>query len=187
MRVSNKWTGQLLANTIEESAMLDVVKSLADLELQPERRVSGTVEIDFPDFDLKAYMHAFVYEADENPTNRIINIDEDWGVKAHWHLSGRWAKCLCGFWCVGAHFESIGPGKEFQLPQGKESLIELDPCGKGHYEYNFRVPARYVKPDHCSSIYKIAVSLTYRTLCNKPGPIAGFYELPLVQFYENEK
>ena len=167
--------------------MLDVVTAETDQELRSEYNLSCPVEIDFPDFDLRAYLRAYVYEADENPTNRIINIDEDWGVKVHWSLKGNWARCLCGYWCVAAHFESIGRGPEFELPLGKDDLIELDPCGDGHYHYDFRVPARYVKPVHCSAIYKIVVSLTYRTPCKKPGPIAGFCELPLVQFYETDK
>lgn len=166
--------------------MLDVVNSSFERETVAEHSVAGTVEIDFPDFDLRAYLRGYVYEADERPTNRIINIDEDWGVKLHWWLRGKWARTLCGYWCVGAHFESIGRGLEFRLPQSRETLIELDPCGDGRYEYDFRVPARFVKPEYCSSIYKIVLSLTYRTPCKKPGPIAGFVELPLVQFYEND-
>lgn len=167
--------------------MLDVVREHTELEADFDSRVSCPVEIDFPDFDLKAYLTAFVYEADENPTNRIIRIDEDWGIKVHWWLKGHWARCLCGYWCVGVHFESIGDGPEFVLPSAKESLIELDPCGDGHYHYDAKVPARYVRPEHCSSIYKLVVSLTYRTPCKEPGPIAGFCELPLVQFYQSKK
>lgn len=167
--------------------MLDTVTTSEELESQVKRSVAGTVEIDFPEFDLKAYLRGFVYEADENPSNRIINIDEDWGIKLQWWVRGRWARCLCGYWCVGAHFESIGHGPEFRLPHGAETLVKLDPCGDLHYEYDFRVPAKYVKPEYCSSIYKIVLSLTYRTPCKKPGPIAGFVELPLVQFYETEK
>ena len=167
--------------------MLDVVRDTADLEAAFEDRDYCPVEIDFPDFDLKAYLRAFVYEADERPTNRIIRIDENWGVKIHWWLKGRWARCLCGYWCVGVHFESIGSGDEFELPLPRDNLIALDPCGNGHYHYDLKVPARYVKPEHCSSIYKLVVSLTYRTPCKKPGPIAGFCELPLFQFYESEK
>lgn len=167
--------------------MLDVVREPVELESHVEYARTGTVEIDFPDFDLTAYLRGFVYEADERPTNHIINVDEDWGIRLQWGVRGRWAKCLCGFWCVGAHFESIGPGREFVLPGSRDSLIALDPCGDGRYEYDFRVPARYVKPEYCASIYKIVLSLTYRTPCKKPGPIAGKYELPMVQFYESEK
>ncbi|MDX1432210.1 MAG: hypothetical protein R3286_07140 [Gammaproteobacteria bacterium] len=167
--------------------MLDAVRETTAVEVEQARHGARAVEIDFPDFDLKAYLSAFVYEADENPTNRIIRIDENWGVRAHWWLTGRWRECLCGYWCVGVHFESIGSGPEFVLPGGRDSLIELDPCGSGHYDYDLKVPAKFVKPEYCSSIYKLVVSLTYRTPCKKPGPIAGFYELPLVQFYESHK
>lgn len=167
--------------------MLDMVRETVEFDTQSLRQHECPVEIDFPDFDLKAYLSAYLYEADEVPTNRIIRIDEDWGIKVHWWLKGRWANCLCGYWCPEVHFESIGRGLEFRLPVNKDKLIELDPCGDGHYYYDVKVPAKLVKPEYCSSIYKIVVSLTYRTPCKKPGPIAGFCELPLVQFYESEK
>ena len=167
--------------------MLDVVKDTTESDVQLAQHYGCPVEIDFPDFDLKAYFSAYLYEADEVPTNRIIRVDEAWGIKLHWWLEGRWASCLCGYWCAQVHFESIGKGPEFQLPVSNTNLIELDPCGSGHYYHDLQVPARFVKPECCSSIYKIVASLTYRTPCKKPGPIAGFCELPLVQFYESEK
>lgn len=164
--------------------MLDVVREPLSVEAVTDYRSNGTVEIDFPDFDLKAYLHGYVWEADERPTNHIINIDEDWGIKLHWGLRGKWARVLCGYWCVGAHFESIGPGPEFRLPAEKDDLIPIDPCGTLRYEHNFRVPARFVKPTYCSSVYKVVLTLTYRTHCKKPGPIAGNYKLPMLQFYQ---
>ena len=177
------------ANTVS-SNVAEIVKRAVNgsttMEAKSLYHPAHPVEIDFPDFDLRAYFKAQIYEADEVPTNRIIRIDEDWGIKLDWWLKGRWAECLCGDWCVQVHFESIGKGLEFNLPMQGNQFIELKPCGDGHYSHDIKVPAGFVKPECCSSIYKIVASLTYRTPCKRPGPIAGFCELPMVQFYKSK-
>jgi len=127
---------------------------------------------------------AYIYEEDCPPTN-IIRADKNWGVKICWEIYGNLVPFICGNWCLHLDFESIGEGPEFDLPLGgKEIKIPLNPC-KCHYEYDFKVPKGTIKPEHCSSPYKVVATVTYLTSCrDEPGPMAGFVEFPVIQFYK---
>jgi hypothetical protein len=75
----------------------------------------------------------------------------------------------------------MGPGPEIVFDASED--IQLDPCGTGEYKYDFRIPSGRITGAHCSIPYKPVVTVTYRTACKLPGPMAGFVELPLLQFY----
>lgn len=117
----------------------------------------------------------------------IIRVDNDWSVNFNWSLQGPLASCICGTWCLRVHLESIGPGPELALFEDKDIEIPLNPCGDGNYTYKFHVPAGTVSGEGCGPTYKVVATLTYRTPCDRPGPIAGFVDLGLVQFYEDRK
>ena len=122
------------------------------------------------------------------PTN-IIRIDQDWGVLVKWRTSGALTRMICGTWCLNVCLESIGPGDELTLPL-KPVNVKLDPCSaKGNplacnYKCYIEIPRGTVKPKHCSTPYKIVTTLTYLEPCGTPGPIAGFVEGQILQFYE---
>ncbi len=123
-----------------------------------------------------------------SPTN-IIRIDQDWGVLVKWRTSGALTRMICGTWCLNVCLESIGPGEELSLPL-KPVKVELDPCSaKGkpltcNYKCYIEIPRGCVKPRHCSTPYKIVTTLTYLEPCGTPGPLAGFVEGQILQFYE---
>lgn len=136
---------------------------------------------------LTGALHVEVYEGD-HLSNNIIRIDQDVTIKFHWRLEGPLTRCICGTWCLNVFFESIGPGPEIRLPgyaQGKH--IPVDPCGDGKYWDDFVIPAGTLGAEHCSTPYKLVAALTYLTPCDDPGPMAGFCELPVIQFYESVK
>jgi hypothetical protein len=114
---------------------------------------------------------------------RIIRVGSDWSVHIEWELTGQLAKLICGEWCVHLYLESMGPGPELKLPVNGHH-VPLDPCGDGKYEYWCRVRAGTVTAEHCSTPYKLVIGITYLNYCGKPGPIAGFVEGPILQFYE---
>ena len=117
------------------------------------------------------------------PAN-IIRADDNWAVQFDWSLKGRLASCICGHWCLFVRLESIGAGPEYSLGPVN---IPLDPCGDGNYSYKFAVPAGRISSESCGPTYKVVATLTYVTPCDRPGPIAGFVDLGLVQFYEDRK
>lgn len=144
----------------------------------------GNFEVSLAKPYLAGDIFAEVYEVGgANPTS-IIRADQEWGVKIRWDLEGSLAPFICGEWCLHLRLESLGPGPELKLDVPRR--IPLDPCGRGGYYYDFRVKPGRITSAHCSIPYKPVVTVTYYTACHKPGPIAGFVELPILQFYEAE-
>jgi len=145
---------------------------------------TGNLEVSLPEPYLGGGISAEVYEVEGATPTNIIRTDQEWGVRIRWQLEGSLAEFICGTWCVHLRMESMGPGEELIFDASPE--IPLDPCGDGEYSYDFRVPPGTVKDEHCSIPYKPVVTVSYRTACHRPGPMAGFVELPLVQFYDAE-
>jgi hypothetical protein len=135
---------------------------------------------------LEGTLRAKIYEGDQ-VSNQVIRIDQEWTVRVNWELTGALVPCICGYWCLTLFMESIGPGEEFKFPREERIRIPLDPCGDGTYSYDIVIPAHTIKEEHCSIPYKPVVALTYLDYCERPGPMAGFCELPLLQFYRDEK
>lgn len=141
------------------------------------------MEVSLSNPALAGYIEAEVYEVGGAAPTTIIDFDQDWGVKLKWDLTGSLRPFVCGTWCISLFFESIGDGPEFDLRH--DHRIPLDPCGNGHYEYDFRVRRGTVKKEHCGRPYKLVVAVVYETACHRPGPMAGFVELPMIQFYDS--
>lgn len=136
---------------------------------------------------LEGSLEAEVLERGQ-PSNHVIRTDQEWTVRVHWELRGALVPCICGYWCLNLYMESIGPGAELKLPYD-EIRIPLDPCRDepGKYWYDITIPAHTIKEEHCSIPYKPVVALTYLDQCYRPGPMAGFCELPVLQFYTDKK
>ena len=49
------------------------------------------------------------------------------------------------------------------------------------------VKAGTVKPEHCSTPFKLATTVVYKNACGLPGPMAGFVEGSILQFYDPGK
>lgn len=136
-----------------------------------------------------SYLHgkieASVYEIGGVAPKTIIRTDEDWVVRFCWELDGALKSMICGTWCLHVHLESIGKGPELDLPDdGPEVEVPLDPCGDGKYQKEFLIRAGTVKAEHCGTPYKMVATVTYRNACDLPGPMAGFVEGPILQFYD---
>jgi hypothetical protein len=115
----------------------------------------------------------------------IIQIDDDWTVRIKWAIEGSLKSMICGTWCVHVHLESIGKGPELSLPDPyREIEVPLDPCGNGEYYYDFLVRKGQITADYCSTPYKVVATVTYKNPCHKPGPMAGFVEFGVLQFYD---
>jgi len=142
----------------------------------------GNFEVSLAKPHLVGDIFARVYEIGGASPTTIVRKDQDWGVKVRWDLRGSLAPFICGEWCLHLRLESMGPGPEltFNVPR----RIPLNPCGKGVYYFDFRIKRGKIRTDHCSIPYKPVVTITYHTACHKPGPIAGFVELPIMQFYD---
>ncbi|MEM7119289.1 MAG: hypothetical protein AAF614_43140 [Chloroflexota bacterium] len=133
---------------------------------------------------LSGKINAVIVDHEGVPPGNIVRADNNWAVQFDWSLKGALASCICGDWCLYVRLESIGTGPEYSLG---EVRIPLDPCGDGHYSHKFEVAAGTISSEGCGPVYKAVATLTYITPCDRPGPIAGFADLGLVQFYEDRK
>jgi hypothetical protein len=146
---------------------------------------TGNFEVSLPTpATLTGEIYAEVYEVAGAKPTTIIRTDQEWGVKIHWDLKGPLQPYICGEWCLHLFLESMGPGPELKLEPYPYMKVPLDPCGDGEYNFDFRVPVGTVDGRHCSNPYKLVVAVSYITPCGKPGPIAGFVEGAILQFYE---
>jgi len=148
----------------------------------------GSFEVSGDPNLLSGYISADVYENGGVAPTNIIRVDESWFVRLNWALEGSLKSMICGTWCLHLHLESIGKGPELNLPDPyPEIQVPLDPCGDGRYTYDFVVKAGTVKPEHCSTPFKLVSTITYENACGLPGPMAGFVEGSILQFYDPGK
>jgi hypothetical protein len=134
---------------------------------------------------LTGEISAYLTESGGAEPVTIIRADQDWQVHVNWTLSGKLTEFVCGEWCLNLFLESIGPGDELKLPDGYLH-IPLDPKpGDNHYYETINIPAGRITAEMCSTPYKLVVTVTYLTpYKHQPGPMAGFVEGPVVQFYQ---
>lgn len=139
--------------------------------------VSGTPVL------LKGEIEGELYEVGGADPTTIIRTDQAWYIRLHWKLQGTLVNMICGEWCINVHLESMGRGREFNFPEDGDIRVPLSCKANGEYWADVHVPAGKITPEDCASPYKVVTTLTYRNPCDKPGPIAGFVEGPLVTFY----
>jgi len=128
------------------------------------------------------------------PPLTIIRTDQRWALSIRWQTTGLMTGMIGGQWHLHVFLESLGPGADLDLtdtatPGVQEHLIDLNPGPSPvNYSVHFDVPAGRVNiPDPVPAagrLYKVIVSLTYRELTGAPGPVAGYVEGPILQFYQ---
>ncbi len=159
-----------------------------------EKYVKGEFEIEGVQ-GLNATISALVREKGEAPSH-ILDIHDRWYVDVKWTLKGKLARMLCGTFQVDAYLESIGHGKELELPDDSVTLsqVQIQPYSTGEYSARFDVPPEFIQaswekePDGSfkrepAIPYKMVVTVTYKDPVGRPGPLAGFVEYPMLTFY----
>jgi len=128
-----------------------------------------------------------VHEAGE-PEARIFDVRDQLLIDVDWSLTGPLQRMVCGTFGIDVYMESIGKGREFELADVDN--IQVQPTGSGQYHQTITVPAGTIKTHvekdgdvETDIVYKMVVTVTYRDPGGRPGPIAGFCELPMFQFY----
>lgn len=125
-----------------------------------------------------------LHEDGQTPTN-VIRVSDGFHIHLDWDTDGPLSAFLKGFWHVRAYLESIGPGQELELPGDKIALTPQP--GSIHYHGHVVVPANTVKvagahPNE-SVPMKFVATVTYCWPDDTPGPMAGYIEGPILQFY----
>lgn len=131
---------------------------------------------------IRAHVHAI----DGVEPKTIIEADKPARVHVLWSLDGPGTPFVAGTWCVSVFFESMGPAQEMRIPAEPGLQIPMTPTyGPNHYEAWVNLPADTIKvtSEEGTLPYKMVVTVTYRALNGQPGPMAGFVESPVLQFY----
>ncbi len=128
-----------------------------------------------------------------SPTT-IIRTDQPWRVHIEWRTRGLAAAVQGGQFKVNAYLESIGPGQDLRLPlataiskpllSGVLSAVPAPDFWQRDYAADVSVAPGVVPTDpEASRPYKLVVAITYDMPSGTPGPMAGFQEGPILQFY----
>lgn len=117
------------------------------------------------------------------PTDTVIRADEPWTINLEWEVKGIMVPVVTGEWHVSVYLESIGPGPEISLPLATDHIIKVVP-GQTTYKFNHLVQPGtvLVEPGH-SRPYLLAATVVFHQPNTLPGPMAGFFERPMLQFY----
>ncbi len=154
--------------------------------------------------DLKGTITAFAVQGlgpnDVTPPTTILRADQPWRVQVEWKTTGLAAAALAGQFNVSAYLESLGPGGDLKLPvvpgpapdevsvdllSGALAIQPAPTFFQREYRVQVNVPAGQVPTDaNRSRPYKLVVAITYSEPSGAPGPMAGFVEGPILQFYQ---
>ena len=149
------------------------------------------MSLEVPTIDLSGDIVASVHEHGGIAPAQIIEIGTPWAINVNWSLKGANAHMVAGTWPGHPNRESIGPGPELSLGAFADSACPslTLPNASGDYFCHFDAPAGLLTPadvPHQSLPMKLVVVLTYRDTLGHLGPIAGYYEGPVLQFYNDE-
>jgi hypothetical protein len=127
-------------------------------------------------------MRAEAREPGEPPT-RIFDIHDTVEVYVEWSLPQPLARMICGTFDCDLFLESQGKGEEFEI---EGHVVKLDPAKSVYFDV-ITIPADRIHPapGETDIPYKLTVTVIYKDQLGRPGPIAGFVELPLVEFYKD--
>ncbi len=121
--------------------------------------------------------------------NEVIDRNAPSTLQVTFQVTGAWAWLLWGTWHVKAVAESIGPGPEFVVGTKDIPLTLVAPVTSRTWNVQIPVPPGSVPQD---GAYKIVVLLTHSVELATTPPtsdrtrMAGFYEIPMVEFYTHD-
>lgn len=123
-----------------------------------------------------------VLDADLTP-NHVLQLGKDWHIKVEWEITddpghAPLVPAIGGTWQVRAKLESIGA--EWEGMVGAMVPVALVP---GQTHYSTTIHGAGFPPAGNDGGYKLLVTINYIYPTGVPGPMAGFLEGPMIQFY----
>ena len=114
--------------------------------------------------------------------DKVLDATNPWYINLWWHVQGPNVPITTGTWHVQAFLESIGPGAEVAAPT--PAVAVLCTPGTNQYTAALTIPANTVSVTAGTTTpFKVVVTLTFLDGTGNPGKIAGFVEVPVMQFY----
>ncbi len=124
-----------------------------------------------------------IYEKGSATPSNIIAVDQDWSIRLVWTLTGR--EPLFGHWLLKLYLESMGPGKEYALPDDdglRLALVDyaMESPNVFSYAKELHLEAGDIEP----GIYWLFVTVAWEKYPGKLGNLMGFSEKTMLQIYK---
>ena len=137
-----------------------------------------------PFFKIKGHCHTWegmsTQEWPAKAPDQIIQLDQNWFWAVHFKQTGPLTYLMGGTWRAELFLEQMGGG-EFSMPIS-ERRIEFPFKAEEGWNYKTKQIGPRIVP---AGVYRAVVSLTFRGLTGRPGPIAAFADMGMLQFYED--
>lgn len=140
-------------------------------------QVPFTFEELLPYFSLTGGLSIYEITPPGAPPTTIIRTDQRWKVQFDWETFGRLNCVLCGSWELRVYLEEMGRG-EFHL----ENATATVPFVSSPHSYSREI--EFAANSVPVGLYKLTATIIQQGP-GGPGPIVGFAEGPLVQFYKS--
>ncbi len=137
--------------------------------------------------ELLGYVGTYPMKADASepgePPTRIFDIQDLVNVSVDWELPDSLNRIICGTFECDLYLESQGEGREFEIEGTPVPVNQAN----NHYHLDIPIPAGTIAtvPPETDIVYQVTASVTFKNTLGRPGPIAGFVELPMVQWYKD--
>jgi hypothetical protein len=109
------------------------------------------------------------------PAN-IIRTTEGWQVDVKWTTTGWLNNIMCGQWKISVLLEKMGGG-EFNLAGGNVNV----PFVSAPHAYSTTIS--FGAGSVPAGLYRASVVITMEGPLGTPGPVAGYEDLGMLQFY----
>jgi hypothetical protein len=114
------------------------------------------------------------------PPTTVLRTNQTWFVNVHWETTGLITSWVAGNWDLHLYLESMGPGDEIEVTDPIHHVVPLTP-GPSPISYDF--PINVVAGIVVPGAYKLVFTARYITPLGDPGQMAGYWEGPIIQFY----
>ena len=139
-----------------------------------------------------SFTNTSVYEQAPVSVSNVIETSQKWGVILEWTMTGVEARRGRGHWKVNVLLESMGPGSEYKLPGAGPVVIEnsdgtWDPIAGTRTFANIagKLPVE-IDPavdNVVPGTYLLTATIQYYDDADVPFPVSGFFEGPMLEFY----
>jgi hypothetical protein len=143
-------------------------------------------QVEIPVPAINGQLQAEVFDPTGVSPLNVVRNSTGFRIDCQWWIDGPLANVLGGSWRVQAFLEGRGTQVEITVPV--TAPIPLDgrtgPPPNPVYGHNFQFPPGAINLGGQPAILMDAgIALTYLTVANTPGPIAGFVDLGVVQVF----
>jgi hypothetical protein len=135
--------------------------------------------------DITGELSAVIVEVPSNQPTNVIPSTSTWQIDCTWLLEPP-GSIVGGSWRLQAVVEGLGSAVELETAPLVVAIDGRVRPATYNQSIVFPAPQTALLGAQDSVLLKVGVALTYRTLANKPGPLAAFLDLGVLQVFANQ-